>query len=33
MAEKNVSYGAAKQSVTITKETIDGLKETIRNLS
>ena len=32
MAEKNVSYGAAKQSVTITKETIDGLKETIRNL-
>ena len=32
MAEKCVSYEANKHSVTITKDTIDGLTETIRNL-
>ena len=32
MAEKCVSCEANKQSVTINKDTIEGLKETIRNL-
>lgn len=32
MAEKCVSCEANKQGVTITKDTINGLKDTIRNL-
>lgn len=32
MTEKHISNGTAKQDVTITKDTIEGLKETIRNL-
>ena len=32
MAEKCVSCEANKQGVTISKDTIEGLKETIRNL-